>query len=155
MNILFILLIALSMILIPNILIFLDKDMKKGKRIVFSTIINFCIFIVCLILNKYIFKGLSIKLYYYLIFYIISMIGCFIIKRGTSTNKGIMVNRLVFLLLISLAITTSFIPLFNNLKFGLDLQGGFEILYKVNSIDGSPMDSDKIKATYKTLLKRS
>ena len=64
MNILFILLIALSMILIPNILIFLDKDMKKGKRIVFSTIINFCIFIVCLILNKYIFKGLSIKLYY-------------------------------------------------------------------------------------------
>ena len=55
MNILFILLIALSMILIPNILIFLDKDMKKGKRIVFSTIINFCIFIVCLILNKYIF----------------------------------------------------------------------------------------------------
>ena len=64
MNILFILLIALSMILIPNILICLDKDMKKGKRIVFSTIINFCIFIVFLILNKYIFKGLSIKLYY-------------------------------------------------------------------------------------------
>lgn len=154
MNILFILLIALSMILIPNILICLDKDMKKGKRIVFSTIINFCIFIVCLILNKYIFKSLSIKLYYYLIFYIISMIGCFIIKRNVSTNKGIMINRLIFLLLISLAITTSFIPLFNNLKFGLDLQGGFEILYKVNSIDGSPMDSEKIKATYKTLLKR-
>lgn len=154
MNILFILLIALSMILIPNVLIFLDKDMKKGKRIVFSTIINFCIFIVFLILNKYTFKGLSVKLYYYLIFYIISMIGCFIINRNVSTNKGIMINRLIFLLLISLAITTSFIPLFNNLKFGLDLQGGFEILYKVNSIDGSPMDSEKIKATYKTLLKR-
>ena len=48
----------------------------------------------------------------------------------------------------------SFKPIFKNLKFGLDLQGGFEVLYKVESIDGSKMNSDKMQATYKTLSKR-
>ena len=47
-----------------------------------------------------------------------------------------------------------FVPLFKNLKFGLDLQGGFEILYKATSIDGSKMTNEKITATYKTLSKR-
>ncbi len=47
-----------------------------------------------------------------------------------------------------------FKPLFGGLKFGLDLQGGFEILYKAESIDGSKMTSEKVQATYKTLQKR-
>ena len=46
------------------------------------------------------------------------------------------------------------IPLFKDLKFGLDLQGGFEILYQVDSIDGSKMTHDKVMATYRTLSKR-
>ena len=40
------------------------------------------------------------------------------------------------------------------MKFGLDLQGGFEILYQVDSIDGSKMTHDKVMATYRTLSKR-
>ena len=28
---------------------------------------------------------------------------------------------------------------FGNLKFGLDLQGGFEVLYRVDTIDGTDM----------------
>lgn len=40
------------------------------------------------------------------------------------------------------------------MKFGLDLQGGFEILYKVKSIDGTKMNKEKLTATYKTLSKR-
>ena len=43
---------------------------------------------------------------------------------------------------------------FKNLKFGLDLQGGFEVLYQVNSIDGSEVTSDMMNSTYKALLKR-
>ena len=53
-----------------------------------------------------------------------------------------------------MGICFSFVPLFKNLKFGLDLQGGFEILYKAESIDGSKMTKDKLTATYKTLSKR-
>ena len=47
-----------------------------------------------------------------------------------------------------------FIPLFKGLKFGLDLQGGFEILYKVDSLDGSEVTEDMVTNTYKTILKR-
>ena len=46
------------------------------------------------------------------------------------------------------------VPILKDLKFGLDLQGGFEILYKVESIDGSKMNQSKLLATEKTLSKR-
>lgn len=60
----------------------------------------------------------------------------------------------LFLVLVVVVIVFLFVPLFKNLKFGLDLQGGFEILYKVQSIDGTKMNKDKLTATYKTLSKR-
>ena len=71
-------------------------------------------------------------------------------KKG---KKRVVVNSLI-LILIVVGIGFLFIPLFKNLKFGLDLQGGFEILYKAESIDGSRMNNEKITATYKTLSKR-
>lgn len=46
------------------------------------------------------------------------------------------------------------IPLLKGTKFGLDLQGGFEILYKVNSIDGSDVSSDMVNSTYNIIEKR-
>lgn len=73
-------------------------------------------------------------------------------KKQHSKKRVITVTAI--LILIVVGICFSFIPLFKNLKFGLDLQGGFEILYKVESIDGSKMTNDKVKATYKTLSKR-
>ena len=48
----------------------------------------------------------------------------------------------------------NFVSFFKGLKFGLDLQGGFEIYYKAESIDGSKMNNEKLTATYKTLSKR-
>lgn len=74
-------------------------------------------------------------------------------KKKMKGKKKV-ITTTVFLLLIVVGICFSFIPLFKNLKFGLDLQGGFEILYKVESIDGSKMNHDKVMATYKTLSKR-
>ena len=41
-----------------------------------------------------------------------------------------------------------------NLSFGLDLQGGFEVLYEVDSIDGSKVTSDMVNSTYKIIDKR-
>lgn len=73
-------------------------------------------------------------------------------KKNNSKRKVIITTAI--LILIVVGICFSFIPLFKNLKFGLDLQGGFEILYKVESIDGSKMTNEKVKATYKTLSKR-
>jgi len=60
----------------------------------------------------------------------------------------------ILLLLIVVGVCFCFVPLFKDLKFGLDLQGGFEVLYKVESIDGSDMNREKLIATYKTLSKR-
>lgn len=41
-----------------------------------------------------------------------------------------------------------------NLKYGLDLQGGFEVLYEVNSVDDKKVTSDMINSTYKIISKR-
>ena len=69
-------------------------------------------------------------------------------------GKKRVVGKSLILILVVVAIGFLFIPLFKNLKFGLDLQGGFEILYRASSIDGSKMTNEKITATYKTLSKR-
>ena len=54
-------------------------------------------------------------------------------KKKVS-KKRVIIHSIVLILLV-VGISFLFIPLFNNLKFGLDLQGGFEILYKAESID--------------------
>ena len=73
-------------------------------------------------------------------------------NKNKGKKKVIITASCLFVLAV--AICLLFIPLFKGLKFGLDLQGGFEILYKVESIDGSKMNSSKLTATYKTLSKR-
>lgn len=45
-------------------------------------------------------------------------------------------------------------PLLNEINYGLDLQGGFEVLYEVSSLDGGKADSDMVYNTYKSILKR-
>ena len=57
-------------------------------------------------------------------------------------------------LLLMIGIGFLLIPILKDLNFGLDLQGGFEILYKVESIDKSKMTQAKLLATEKTLSKR-
>lgn len=71
-----------------------------------------------------------------------------------KSTKGKVIFRSAILVVVAAVICLLFVPLFKSLKFGLDLQGGFEILYKATSIDGSKMNSDKLTATYKTLSKR-
>ena len=74
-------------------------------------------------------------------------------KKEKSKVKGIVFGSLLLILVI-VGLCFLAIPLFKDLKFGLDLQGGFEILYKATSIDNSKMTNEKVTATYKTLSKR-
>ncbi len=56
---------------------------------------------------------------------------------------------------IIIACVVSYQPLLDKIHYGLDLQGGFEVLYKVSPIDkGKKIDSDMLYNTYKSLLKR-
>ena len=68
-------------------------------------------------------------------------------------KSSIIITTFLFIVII-VGVCFLFKPLFGGLKYGLDLQGGFEILYKAESIDGSKMSRDKLIATYKTLSKR-
>ena len=74
-------------------------------------------------------------------------------EKKKISKKKVIINSTILILLV-VGICFLFVPLFKGLKFGLDLQGGFEILYKADSIDGSKMTKEKITATYKTLSKR-
>lgn len=44
--------------------------------------------------------------------------------------------------------------LYHNLKFGLDLKGGFEVLYEVKGLNGETVTRDTVTSTYKTMMKR-
>ena len=75
-------------------------------------------------------------------------------KKNMKKSKNKVIKSSIILLLLIVGVCFLFIPTFKNLNFGLDLQGGFEVLYKVESIDGSKMNKEKLTATYKTLSKR-
>ena len=75
-------------------------------------------------------------------------------KNKSKNKKNKIIITSVLLILLMVLVCFLFVPLFKNLKFGLDLQGGFEVLYKAESIDGTKMTKEKLTATYKTLSKR-
>ena len=73
--------------------------------------------------------------------------------KNKKNTRGIF--RPILYVLLTLIVSLCLMPsLFSSLKFGLDLQGGFEVLYKVSSLDGKEVTSDMITSTYKTMLKR-
>ena len=74
--------------------------------------------------------------------------------KKNKKGKGKVIRTTIILLLVVVGMCLACIPLFKDLKFGLDLQGGFEILHQVDSIDGSKKTHDKVMATYRTLSKR-
>ena len=75
-------------------------------------------------------------------------------RAHMAKEKKNMLLRSGLLIVIAVIVCLLIVPLFKSLNFGLDLQGGFEILYEVSPIDGSKMTKDKLNATYKSMLKR-
>jgi len=66
------------------------------------------------------------------------------------------ITKLIILCVLTLLITiVSFIPTLKNINFGLDLQGGFEILYKVLPLSGNGKVTDEdLNNTYKAIVNR-
>jgi len=75
-------------------------------------------------------------------------------ERAKKAKRKSFVSALFTTFLIAVISSVSLYPLFKSTKFGLDLQGGFEILYKVESIDGEKVTSDMINSTYKIINRR-
>lgn len=46
------------------------------------------------------------------------------------------------------------LPILKNIKYGLDLKGGFEVLYQIESLNGDELTKDMVYNTYKSILKR-
>ena len=75
-------------------------------------------------------------------------------RKKMVPEKKKMLGKTAILVVIAAIVCFLIVPLFKSLNFGLDLQGGFEILYEVSPIDGSKMNSDILNATYRSMLKR-
>ena len=72
-------------------------------------------------------------------------------KKNLKTKFSSALIALVSVLLVSvLGVYLSI----KSLNYGLDLQGGFEVLYKVDSIDKSKVTIDMVNSTYKIIDKR-
>lgn len=82
------------------------------------------------------------------------------IKKELRNKKQAKAKRRKFALsfvlsLIVLLVSTGLLyPALTSTKFGLDLKGGFEVLYEVQDIDGKEVSKESVTNTYKTILKR-
>ena len=68
--------------------------------------------------------------------------------------KTKMSKNIFLVVLILMIVGLLSIPILKDIKFGLDLKGGFEVLYQVKTIDGSELTSGALSNTAKTLIKR-
>ena len=75
-------------------------------------------------------------------------------KIKNKNNNKRLVLPIILSTLIVIIMAFTFKPLLTNTKFGLDLSGGFEVLYQVKSVDGSKLTDSMVTNTYKTILKR-
>ena len=77
-------------------------------------------------------------------------------KKTKSENKLSKFIITIILILIVSGVCIYFIkPLINKINFGLDLQGGFEVLYEVTPLkEDEELTSDMLYSTYKAILKR-
>ena len=83
---------------------------------------------------------------------IISLVMVVLLKVLKNKNIKVLFGSILCLLIITSGVL--FLPkLMDKVNYGLDLQGGFEVLYQVNPIEGE-LDSDMVYNTYKSILKR-
>lgn len=84
------------------------------------------------------------------IFSLVTLIVTILCKnKKTKVIFGIGLGVGIFALSASLCI-----PIFKNINYGLDLQGGFEVLYQIEPLDGQELSQDMVYSTYKSILKR-
>ena len=70
-------------------------------------------------------------------------------------KKGKFIIGTIIVLIISIICCYFIKPLINKINFGLDLQGGFEVLYEVEPLNKEEeLTGDMLYSTYKSILKR-
>ena len=74
-------------------------------------------------------------------------------KKKNNKKTSFMSAILISLLILIISVVGLYFSI-KNLKYGLDLQGGFEVLYEVDSIDGSKVTTDMVNSTYRIINKR-
>ena len=78
------------------------------------------------------------------VIFVINFILWLKMKKGVKFITGI-----ISCICIILGCIFSFSPLLKNINYGLDLQGGFEVLYEISPIDDKDkLDSDMLYNTY-------
>jgi len=75
-------------------------------------------------------------------------------KKKKNKEKVTLFDSIYISVVILIVAIVGLIPLMKNLNFGLDLAGGFEVLYEVSSVDGKEVTSDMINSTYNIINKR-
>lgn len=71
------------------------------------------------------------------------------------TSKNFIFTNATIMLLTFVVSAILLIPtIFNNITKGLDLAGGFEILYQIKSADGKKVTKSQVEDTYRTMLRR-
>lgn len=76
------------------------------------------------------------------------------LKKQKKAKRKKFVLSFVLSLIVLLVSAGLLYPALTNTKFGLDLKGGFEVLYEVQDIDGKDVSKESVTNTYKTILKR-
>ena len=72
-----------------------------------------------------------------------------------KNNRLKMLIGLILVVIITAACCYFIKPLMNKINFGLDLQGGFEVLYEVEPLkEDEDLTQDMLYSTYKSILKR-
>ena len=90
----------------------------------------------------------------YIILAIIAIVGLIMFFKVKNKILRVLGGVMVSLCII-VTCAVSFNPLLDKIHYGIDLQGGFEILYQVSPLDDEEkLDSDMVYNTYKSLLKR-
>ncbi len=69
-------------------------------------------------------------------------------------NKKKLFTGIIISIVLLVASILLMPKIMKSLKFGLDLQGGFEVLYKVEGLNGEKVTEDMVTSTYKTIMKR-
>ena len=75
-------------------------------------------------------------------------------QEKTKNNKLRVIFGTFITLIVLIGSAYLSIPIFKNINYGLDLQGGFEVLYEIEPLDGNKLTSDMVYNTYKAILKR-
>ena len=90
----------------------------------------------------------------YIILAVIAIVGLIMFLKVKNKILRVLGGVIVSLCII-VTCAVSFNPLLDKIHYGIDLQGGFEILYQVSPLDDEEkLDSDMVYNTYKSLLKR-